>query len=45
MMPEDGLASIRHHDAIFLGAVGFLGVPDHVSLWGLLIPIRRPFEQ
>ena len=45
MMPEDGLASIRHHDAIFLGAVGFPGVPDHVSLWGLLIPIRRKFEQ
>ena len=45
MMPEDGLASIRHHDAIFLGAVGFPGVPDHVSLWGLLIPIRRQFEQ
>ena len=45
MMPEDGLASIRHHDAIFLGAVGYPGVPDHVSLWGLLIPIRRGFEQ
>ena len=45
MMPEDGLASIRHHDAIFLGAVGFPGVPDHVSLWGLLIPIRREFQQ
>src|SRR4029077_1196447 len=41
MMPADGLASIRKHDAIFLGAVGFPGVPDHVSLWGLLIPIRR----
>ena len=45
MMPEDGLDQIRHHDAIFLGAVGFPGVPDHVSLWGLLIPIRRQFEQ
>ncbi len=45
MMPEDGLDAIRHHDAIFLGAVGFPGVPDHVSLWGLLIPIRRRFEQ
>jgi tartrate dehydrogenase/decarboxylase/D-malate dehydrogenase len=45
MMPEDGLASIRGHDAIFLGAVGFPGVPDHVSLWGLLIPIRREFQQ
>jgi tartrate dehydrogenase/decarboxylase/D-malate dehydrogenase len=45
MMPEDGLDQVRHHDAIFLGAVGFPGVPDHISLWGLLIPIRRVFEQ
>ncbi|MDF1552952.1 MAG: tartrate dehydrogenase [Deferrisomatales bacterium] len=45
MMPEDGLEQIRDHDAIFLGAVGFPGVPDHISLWGLLIPIRRGFEQ
>lgn len=45
MMPEDGLARIRSHDAIFLGAVGFPSVPDHVSLWGLLIPIRRQFRQ
>src|SRR5919199_6693365 len=45
MMSDDGLARIRHHDAIFLGAVGFPGVPDHVSLWGLLIPIRRSFHQ
>jgi len=45
MMPEDALATIRHHDAIYLGAVGFPGVPDHVSLWGLLIPIRRGFRQ
>ena len=45
MMPEDGLTTIRNHDAIFLGAVGFPGVPDHVSLWGLLIPIRRVFQQ
>ena len=36
---------LRDHDAIFLGAVGFPGVPDHVSLWGLLIPIRRAFQQ
>jgi tartrate dehydrogenase/decarboxylase/D-malate dehydrogenase len=41
MMPPDGLAQLRAHDAIFLGAVGHPGVPDHVSLWGLLIPIRR----
>jgi tartrate dehydrogenase/decarboxylase/D-malate dehydrogenase len=45
MMPEDGLQQIRRHDAIFLGAVGFPGVPDHISLWGLLIPIRRQFRQ
>jgi tartrate dehydrogenase/decarboxylase/D-malate dehydrogenase len=45
MMPEDGLDRLRPHDAIFLGAVGYPGVPDHVSLWGLLIPIRRVFEQ
>ena len=45
MMPTDGLAQIRQHDAIYLGAVGFPGVPDHVSLWGLLIPIRREFRQ
>ncbi len=44
-MPADGLDQIRKHDAIFLGAVGFPGVPDHVSLWGLLIPIRRQFQQ
>ena len=45
MMPEDGLERLRGHDAIFLGAVGYPGVPDHVSLWGLLIPIRRGFQQ
>ncbi|MFL6712932.1 MAG: tartrate dehydrogenase, partial [Sulfurifustis sp.] len=45
MMPADGLDRIRHHDAIFLGAVDFPGVPDHVSLWGLLIPLRWHFEQ
>jgi tartrate dehydrogenase/decarboxylase/D-malate dehydrogenase len=45
MMPEDGLEQLRQHDAIFLGAVGFPGVPDHVSLWGLLLPIRRDFHQ
>ena len=45
MMPADGLERLRGHDAIFLGAVGAPGVPDHVSLWGLLIPIRRAFEQ
>ena len=36
---------LAHTDAVFLGAVGFPGVPDHVSLWGLLVPIRRGFMQ
>src|SRR5260370_5127687 len=45
MMPEDGLQQLRPFDAIFLGAVGHPGVADHVSLWGLLIPIRRVFRQ
>jgi tartrate dehydrogenase/decarboxylase/D-malate dehydrogenase len=44
-MPEDGLEAIAGHDAIYLGAVGWPTVPDHVSLWGLLIPIRRRFDQ
>ena len=45
MMPEDGIDQLRQFDAIYLGAVGFPGVPDHISLWGLLIPIRRAFDQ
>jgi len=45
MMPEDGIARLRDHDAIFFGAAGFPGVPDHISLWGLLIPIRRELDQ
>lgn len=45
MMPDDGLDRLRESDSIFLGAVGYPGVPDHVSLWGLLIPIRRAFQQ
>src|SRR3954468_6831529 len=45
MMPLDGLDQLRELDAIYLGAVGYPGVPDHVSLWGLLLPIRRGFEQ
>ena len=44
-MPEDGLEQLRPFDAILLGAVGAPQVPDHVSLWGLLIPIRRSFDQ
>tara|TARA_R110000787_G_scaffold86057_13_gene183441 strand:+ start:4211 stop:5272 length:1062 start_codon:yes stop_codon:yes gene_type:complete len=45
MMPKDGIEQISEHDSIFLGAVGFPGVADHVSLWGLLIPLRRQFQQ
>ncbi len=45
MMPPDGMDRLRESDSIFLGAVGWPGVPDHVSLWGLLIPIRRGFDQ
>jgi tartrate dehydrogenase/decarboxylase / D-malate dehydrogenase len=45
MAPEGFLGTLREYDAIYLGAVGFPDVPDHVSLWGLLIPIRRAFEQ
>ncbi|MEW6719818.1 MAG: tartrate dehydrogenase [Thermodesulfobacteriota bacterium] len=45
MMPKDGLEILKGYEAIFLGAVGYPGVPDHVSLWGLLVPIRRGFQQ
>jgi tartrate dehydrogenase/decarboxylase/D-malate dehydrogenase len=45
MMPADGLETLAGFDAIYLGAVGWPTVPDHVSLWGLLLPIRRAFEQ
>jgi tartrate dehydrogenase/decarboxylase/D-malate dehydrogenase len=42
---EDGLDQLLERDAILLGAVGDPRVPDHLSLWGLLIPIRRTFDQ
>lgn len=45
MMPENGLDILKPYEEIFLGAVGYPGVPDHVSLWGLLLPIRRTFQQ
>ena len=44
-MPKDGMAQLAKSDSILLGAVGWPGVPDHISLWGLLIPIRRGFDQ
>ena len=45
MMPADGMERLAQSDSILLGAVGWPDVPDHVSLWGLLIPIRRGFDQ
>ncbi|MDP9729543.1 tartrate dehydrogenase [Alicyclobacillus tolerans] len=46
MMPSDGIDILRSFDQIFLGAVGMPNlVPDHISLWGLLIRIRRELEQ
>lgn len=45
MMPADGIEQLTPFDAILLGAVGDPAVADHVSLWGLLLPIRRRFDQ
>lgn len=45
MMPEDGIEQLKPFDAIYFGAVGWPTIPDHVSLWGLLIPFRRSFDQ
>src|SRR6476659_8103128 len=44
-MPDDGMETLKQYESIFRGAVGWPGVPDHVSLWGLLIPIRREFDE
>ncbi len=45
MMDEDGIERLKGFDAIYLGAVGAPGVPDHISLWGLLLAIRKGFDQ
>ena len=45
MMPKDGIDILSSFDAIYLGAVGAPGVPDHVSLWDLLLVIRKSFDQ
>ena len=46
MMPKDALKILEGFDAIYLGAIGFPAlVPDHITLWGLLLPIRKAFEQ
>ncbi len=44
MMEPDALERLRDSDAIYLGAIGFPGVPDHVSLWEMLLPIRQQFD-
>ena len=45
MMDDDGIEKLKQFDAIYLGAVGAPGVPDHISLWGLLLEIRKGFDQ
>ncbi|MBZ4683062.1 MAG: tartrate dehydrogenase/decarboxylase / D-malate dehydrogenase [Fusobacteriaceae bacterium] len=45
MMDENGMEILKNFDAIYLGAVGFPGVPDHISLWDLLLRIRKGFDQ
>ncbi len=45
MMPADGISILKDFDAIYLGAVGYPGVPDHISLWDLLLRIRHEFDQ
>jgi tartrate dehydrogenase/decarboxylase/D-malate dehydrogenase len=45
MMPPDGLETLRAFDAIFFGAVGHPSLPDHITLWGLRLPICQGFDQ
>ncbi len=45
MMPADGLERLKHHDAILFGAVGAPDIPDHITLWGLRLPICQGFDQ
>src|SRR5581483_8063068 len=45
MMPDDGWDVLRRHDAVLLGAIGRPDVPDHITLHGLLLPMRRKFDQ
>ena len=44
MMPADGLETLRAHDAILMGAVGDPSVPDHLSLWGLILDVRQRLD-
>ena len=45
MMPDDAIDTLKQYDAIYLGAVGYPGVPDHISLWDLLLKIRHEFDE
>jgi tartrate dehydrogenase/decarboxylase/D-malate dehydrogenase len=45
MMPPDGLERLKRFDAIYFGAVGAPDVPDHITLWGLRLPICQGFDQ
>lgn len=45
MMEDGGIEILSEYDAIYFGAVGFPGVPDHISLWDLLLKIRKSFDQ
>src|SRR5207237_1969928 len=45
MMPDDGWQILQTHDAILLGAIGTPDVPDHITLHGILLPMRRKFDQ
>ena len=45
MMPDDGIETLKTFDAIFFGAVGAPDVPDHITLWGLRLPICQGFDQ
>ena len=45
MMPEDGWGVLQAHDAVLFGAIGSPDVPDHVTIHGLLLPMRRKFDQ
>ncbi len=45
MMPADGLETLKTFDAIYFGAVGAPDVPDHITLWGLRLPICQGFDQ
>src|SRR5437879_3515952 len=45
MMDEDGFERLATFDAIYLGAIGAPGVPDHISVWELILPLRQRFDQ